>query len=83
MPETEMEQLTPSGQRHMAQKEGLQFDEDNGDGFEPAGFTKAEEIKLLKKLDRRVVLIISGLYLLSFLDRSSELMVSEKYGMRR
>ena len=69
--ESEMEQLTPTGQRQLALKEGAQFDDREDDDFEPAGFSPAEERRLLKKLDRRVVLVISGLYLLSFLDRSS------------
>lgn len=34
-------------------------------------FTEAEERKVLKKLDRRVVLFVALLYLLSFLDRSN------------
>lgn len=71
-PDSEMEQLTPTGQRQMALKEGADFERDVDD-FESAGFSLAEERTLLKKLDRRVVLLISGLYLLSFLDRSSGL----------
>ena len=35
-------------------------------------YSPEEDKKVLKKLDRRVVLFISFLYLLSFLDRSSE-----------
>jgi hypothetical protein len=34
-------------------------------------FTEAEEKTVLKKLDRRVVLFVALLYLLSFLDRSN------------
>ena len=34
-------------------------------------YTEAEEKKVLKKLDRRVVLFVALLYLLSFLDRSN------------
>jgi MFS family permease len=34
-------------------------------------FTQAKERKILKKLDRRVVLFVALLYLLSFLDRSN------------
>lgn len=34
-------------------------------------FTEAEEKAVLKKLDRRVVLFVALLYLLSFLDRSN------------
>jgi hypothetical protein len=34
-------------------------------------FTEAEEKRVLKKLDRRVVLFVALLYLLSFLDRSN------------
>jgi hypothetical protein len=37
----------------------------------PGGFSQEEETAVLKKLDRRVVGLISLLYLLSFLDRSS------------
>jgi hypothetical protein len=37
------------------------------------GFAAEEEKTILKKLDRRVVGLISLLYLLSFLDRSSKL----------
>jgi len=35
-------------------------------------FTEKEEKGVLRKLDRKVVLFVAGLYLLSFLDRSSE-----------
>lgn len=35
-------------------------------------FTEKEERGVLRKLDRKVVLFVAGLYLLSFLDRSSE-----------
>jgi len=35
-------------------------------------YSPEEDKKVLKKLDRRVVLFIAFLYLLSFLDRSSE-----------
>lgn len=35
-------------------------------------YSPEENKKVLKKLDRRVVLFIAFLYLLSFLDRSSE-----------
>jgi hypothetical protein len=35
-------------------------------------YSPGEDKKVLKKLDRRVVLFIAFLYLLSFLDRSSE-----------
>jgi hypothetical protein len=34
-------------------------------------FTQAEEERVLRKLDRRVVLFVALLYLLSFLDRSN------------
>jgi hypothetical protein len=81
--DTEMERLTLTGEREPALKEGREFqdlddddDDDGSDGsddFEAAGFSPAEERRLLKKLDRRVVLVISGLYLFSFLDRSSTL----------
>lgn len=36
-------------------------------------YSKAEEKRVLKKLDRKLVLFMALLYMLSFLDRSSEL----------
>lgn len=36
------------------------------------GFTADEEKAVIRKLDRRLVLFIAFLYMLSFLDRSSE-----------
>jgi hypothetical protein len=39
-------------------------------------YTPAEERKVLKKLDRHLVLFLALLYMLSFLDRSSKFMVS-------
>jgi hypothetical protein len=50
-------------------------DMDTGDVEKPrrkAGFTQAESNAVRKKLDKRVVGLISLLYLLSFLDRSSK-----------
>lgn len=46
-------------------------------GTEPAGdclpYTKAEEASVIRVFDRRLVLFIALLYMLSFLDRSSML----------
>lgn len=43
---------------------------DGGSSFE--SFTREEEQRVVKKLDRRLVLFVALLYLFSFLDRSSE-----------
>jgi hypothetical protein len=55
--------------------ESFEGDEEEGLRYEEQEFriyTQEEEKKVLKKLDRRVVLFVAGLYLLSFLDRSSK-----------
>ena len=45
------------------------------DDDDAAGFTPEEEKAVVKKFDRRLVLFMALLYMLSFLDRSSELAV--------
>lgn len=45
---------------------------------EETQYSAKEERAVLKKLDRRVVLFVAGLYLLSFLDRSSRCITSLK-----
>jgi hypothetical protein len=44
-------------------------------------YSPEEDKKVLKKLDRRVVLFIAFLYLLSFLDRSSEYYSTRSHSM--
>jgi hypothetical protein len=41
-------------------------------------FSLAEETAIVKKLDRRLVLLLASLYLLSFLDRSSKFFLFTK-----
>lgn len=43
-------------------------------------YTPDEDLAVLRKLDRRLVLFMALLYCLSFLDRSSELILGHAYG---
>ena len=74
--ETEMERLSAQGQKILYEKEGGNFrdrdGDDDDDEDEMLSFCPEEEQAVLKKLNWRVVGLIAFLYLLSFLDRSSE-----------
>jgi hypothetical protein len=73
---TEMSNLNAEGQRfNEKDAEDYRDNVDDGDDgeLEMLEFTPQEERTLLKKLNWRVVGLISFLYLLSFLDRSSML----------
>ena len=47
------------------------LDDEFGEMAAPLLFTPEEERAVVRKLDRRLVLLIAFLYMLSFLDRSS------------
>ncbi len=66
----ELKDMSSQGKRPEGDFEDLDQVETAG------GFAPEEEKSVVKKLDRRVVGLISLLYLLSFLDRSSKLSLS-------
>jgi hypothetical protein len=67
--DTELEALTASGEKVIEKDASKQvFEDDATDG---QLFSQEEEKSVVRKLDKRVVGLIAGLYLLSFLDRSS------------
>ena len=83
--EFELEEASPSWRHqlpHNASESSLHstaiFDEDSSEHVDENGierfkmFTADEEKVIVKKLDRHLVLFIAFLYMLSFLDRSSE-----------
>jgi hypothetical protein len=70
--EHSLDQLSPTGEKLLDNEDG--DDLDSLDGLEEVpdvDFTTVEEHSIIKKLDVRVVGLVAGLYLLSFLDRSS------------
>jgi hypothetical protein len=70
----EMEHLNPHGTRFAGKEGATPVDDDDMD-FDmqmPHVYSASEEKSVIKKLDRRVVLLIAFLYMLSFLDRSSK-----------
>jgi len=60
-------------------KERSDTSEDNDD-LQPVLLTRDEEQQVVSKLDRRLVLFVALLYMLSFLDRSSTLLYSSYQG---
>ena len=71
-PPQEMDQLDAAGDKLFEKDVHHDSeDEDDDDGLGGA-FTLEEEKTVLRKLDKRVVGLVAFLYLLSFLDRSSE-----------
>jgi hypothetical protein len=72
-PPQEMDQLGPEGDKLFEKdvRRDSEDDDEDEDGLDGA-FTMEEEKTVLRKLDKRVVGLVAFLYLLSFLDRSSE-----------
>jgi len=82
-PDSEDEEKTRVGS-YSDEEDGLELDELSKDRVsrpdkeeltlfdDGREFTEKEEARVLRKLDRKVVLFVAGLYLLSFLDRSSK-----------
>lgn len=65
-----------------SEQDGDQSDDDDDDASSVQSFelyTPDEESKLLRKLDARLVLFLALLYMLSFLDRSSQLIYPRSF----
>jgi hypothetical protein len=76
----QMDELSPTG-KEVFDHNDLD-DNDSLDGLDDVpdvDYTKVEEQSIIKKLDVRVVGLVAGLYLLSFLDRSSMLRLVPLY----
>lgn len=66
--DTELEELTTNGEKFGEKEAPKGTFEDDADGQQ---YSQDEEKSVIRKLDKRVVGLIAGLYMLSFLDRSS------------